>query len=129
MLGEAPDPTTLLPAVAEAAGRAVSAEQVVVRFTIPGGPPREARSNARLSSELTDPETRTTIPVGDDGLSTMEVTPARGRSLRDHERDLLARLAQQAALSFRNAGLSAELAGRVAEADRRVPSWTGPAAA
>jgi hypothetical protein len=119
VLGEAPDPTTLLPAVAEAAGRAVSAEQVVVRFTIPGRPAREARWHARLSGEVSDPETRTTIPVGDDGLCTMEVTPARGRSLRDHERDLLARLAEQAVLAFRNAGLSAELAGRVAEADRQ----------
>jgi signal transduction histidine kinase len=119
VLGDAPDPTTLLPAVAEAAGRAVSAEQVVVRFTIPGRPVREARWHARLSGELTGPETRTTIPVGDDGLCTMEVTPARGRSLRDHERDLLGRLAEQAALAFRNAGLSAELAGRVAEADRQ----------
>jgi MFS family permease len=119
VLGEAPDPTTLLPALAEGAGRAVSAEQVVVRFTIPGGPVREARWRARLTGDAGDPEARTTVPVGDDGLCTMEVTPARGRSLRDHERDLLARLAEQAVLAFRNAGLSAELAGRVAEADRQ----------
>ena len=119
VLGEAPDPTTLLPAVAEAAGRAVSAEQVVVLFAIPGRPAREARWHARLSGDVSDPDTRTTIPVGDDGLCTMEVTPARGRGLRDHERDLLARLAEQAVLAFRNAGLSAELAGRVAEADRQ----------
>jgi MFS family permease len=119
VLGEAPDPTALLPAVAEAAGRAVSAEQVVVRFTIPGRRAREARWHARLSGEVSDPAARTTIPVGDDGLCTMEVTPARGRGLRDHERDLLARLAEQAVLAFRNAGLSAELAGRVAEADRQ----------
>jgi hypothetical protein len=41
-LGESPDPSTLLPAVADAAGRAVGADRMTARFTVASGEDRSS---------------------------------------------------------------------------------------
>jgi hypothetical protein len=122
-LGEAPDPTRLLPAVARAAGEAVSATSAVARLTV-GGLDRSARWPADADpAHGSAPTTR--VPVGPEPLGSLAVALPRGRELRDHERLLLHRLAEQASLAFRNAGLSAELACRVDDADRAAGELAG----
>jgi hypothetical protein len=134
-LGESPDPTFLLPAVAEAAGSAVSARRSTVRLKVPGaadqmgrwptaGPGATGASPAATgSAEETGPAgTTVEIPVVDRGetLGALHVEMPPGRDLRQHDTQLLRDLADQSALAFRNARLSAELAHQVAQLDRRT---------
>ena len=133
-LGDSPDPTYLLPAVAEAAGTAVSARRTTVRLRVPGAadqvgrwPSAGAQAAGRDGAEggASDPgPTGATvdIPVVDRGetLGTMHVEMPPGRDLRQHDSRLLQDLADQSALGFRNARLSAELAHQVAQLDRRT---------
>jgi hypothetical protein len=125
-LGESPDPTHLLPAVAEAAGTAVSARRTTVRLRVPGAADQVGRWPAgRAEVDASDPRpagATLEIPVVDRGetLGTLLVEMAPGRNLRHHDRRLLQDLAGQSALGFRNAQLSAELAHQVAQLDRRT---------
>lgn len=123
-LGEAPDPAALLPAVARAAGEAVSATAAVAVLTA-GGVHRSGHWPDARAAELAERSAGTTVPVGPEPLGSITVLLPRGRELREPERVLLAHLAEQAALAFRNAGLSAELAGRVIEADRQAADLAG----
>ncbi len=118
-LGESPDPAALLPAVADAAGRAVNAHRVTVRLHVeaepdetawpPGGrPPRAA-----IWSRCWWP----TVPGA---LGCVEVTMPPGHALRPHQMRLLRDLAEQTALAFRNARLTAELSGDVDRLARRT---------
>jgi hypothetical protein len=128
-LGESPDPATLLPAVTEAAATAVGAQQATVRLCVPGGPDRVASWPA-AGLDVVWPEheravtqggedDETVVPVADRGerLGSITVALPPGRALRGHEQRLLTDLADQTALAFRNARLTAELATRVAELD------------
>ena len=125
-LGESPDPTHLLPAVAEAAGTAVSARRTTVRLRVPGAADQVGRwpaQRAEVGAGDPGPAGATVeIPVVDRGetLGTLHVEMPPGRDLRQHDSQLLQDLAGQSALGFRNARLSAELAHQVAQLDRRT---------
>jgi signal transduction histidine kinase len=117
-LGESPDPATLLPAVADAAAHAVGATRATVVLPVAAGSdqtatwPATGDEPARVDAAQTP---AVEVPVTDHGekLGTITVQMPAGRALRGHDTRLLVDLADQAAIAFRNAGLSAELAGRV----------------
>ncbi|HTE73319.1 MAG TPA: hypothetical protein VK640_08980 [Actinomycetes bacterium] len=134
-LGESPDPTYLLPAVAEAAGSAVSARRTTVRLRVPGAADQVGRWPAAAAGGTgplgDDPGVTgdpgpvgatAEVPVVDRGetLGTLHVEMPPGRDLRQHDSRLLQDLADQSALGFRNARLSAELANQVEQLDRRT---------
>jgi signal transduction histidine kinase len=107
------DPAALLPAVAEAAAHAVHARRVVVSVHVPGGREQVASWPATRSHEAaTSP---TAIPVVDQGgpLGSIVVEMAAGHPLRPRDQQLLADLADQAGMAFRNAQLTAELSTQV----------------
>ena len=120
-LGDSPDPTTLLPAVAEAAGGAVSATRAEVTLDVDHGDPQTA-TWTRGDRERPAGDATVTVEVADAAghLGWITVTPAPGRAVRPHERALLDDLAEQSALAFRNARLQAELAAHVTVLDQRT---------
>jgi hypothetical protein len=117
-LAEAPDPDDLLPAVAEAAARAVSGRGAQATLDIPGGAPVSATWGwwAHGQEEAADH----VVPVRTEGraLGRIAVTLPRGRGLRPADLRLLEALADQTAVAFRNTALAGALADRVAELDR-----------
>ena len=120
-LGGSPDPESLLPTVAEATGTAVQAHRVIVCLTVPDGADRWAQWPPAATESSIGPEA-VHFDVVDPGerLGSIYVVMPPGRSLRASDRGLLADLADQAALAFRNNRLAAQLAGRVALLDRRT---------
>jgi signal transduction histidine kinase len=118
-LGEKPDPDTLLPAVAEAAARAVNARRAVVSVHVYGGPDRVAAWPTSRADEAT--ASPVTLPVVDHGerLGTITVEMAPGHQLPRDQR-LLADLADQAGMAFRNAQLTAELFTQVQQLSLRT---------
>jgi signal transduction histidine kinase len=122
-LGDSPDPSDLLPAVAEAAGQAVAAGRVVVLLQVDSGPDQGAVWPAgRATGHARPLTTGTEFPVVDRGerLGTITVEMPAGHPLRVREHRLLADLADQAGLAFRSARLTAELSGQVARLGRRT---------
>jgi hypothetical protein len=114
-LGDSPDPDTLLPAVADTAAHAVHARRVTVRLLVAVRPERVATwPSGRTETDHPDVPL-VDIPVGDrdEVLGHIELEMAAGRSLRDRELTLLNDIADQAAIAFRNASLTAELTMRV----------------
>lgn len=112
-LGDRPDPSALLPAMAEAAAHAVNAARVVVSVHVEAGservatwPPFGAEGAVASSVE---------IPVVEDGehLGSITVELQAGRPLRPRDQRLLTDLADQAGMAFRNARLTAELSSEV----------------
>jgi hypothetical protein len=124
-LAEAPDPDDLLPAVAEAAARAVSASGAQATLDIPGGPPVSGTWGWwAAGQEDTSPEE--VVPVLTEGreLGRIAVRLPRGRSLRSSDLRLLEALADQTAVAFRNTALAGALADRVAALDRATRQLT-----
>ena len=123
-LGSTPDPAALLPAVAHAVGRAVSARSATARLQLAGTASIQARWSAagRGVAPANPAGEHTEVEVADASghLGTLAVELAPGRQLRPHERRLLEDLAEQAALAFRNARLEAELAAHVAALDSQT---------
>jgi hypothetical protein len=113
-LGESPDPATLLPTVAEAAAHAVGASRATAVLHVDTGPNRIATYPATADSAAGQ-TTVAEVPVTDreERLGTIAVEMPAGRALRGRDTALLLELANQSAIAFRNARLSAELAGRV----------------
>lgn len=113
-LAESPSPDTLLRAVAEAAGRAVSASGATATLTAPGIEPVSA------SWGLVHGPPDHLVPVHDEGvdLGHIEVSLPKGRGLRPSDARLLQALADQTAVAFRNTALAAQLAAHVAQLDR-----------
>ncbi|MCW2762558.1 MAG: hypothetical protein JWR85_2759 [Marmoricola sp.] len=112
-LGDKPDPTALLPAVAEAAAHAVNARRAVVSVHVHGGPDRVAAwPPVRADGPATS---RVAIPVVDHGepLGSITVEMAAGHPLRLRDQQLLADLADQAGMAFRNVQLTAQLSAQV----------------
>jgi signal transduction histidine kinase len=119
-LGDSPDPSALLPAVAGAAARAVNASRAMVLLAVEGGPDRLA---TWPPSGAKGPATSgVAIPVmhGGEQLGSITVHMPVGRALRKRDRALLDALAAQAGMAFRNARLSAELSGEVEQLDHRT---------
>jgi signal transduction histidine kinase len=112
-LGDKPDPSALLPAVAEAAADAVKANRAVVSVHVEAGPDQVAAWPPFGADAAST--TSVTIPVGGQGerLGSITVEMAAGRPLRPRDQRLLADLADQAAMAFRNAKMTAELSAEV----------------
>jgi signal transduction histidine kinase len=114
-LGERPRPEQLLPAMAQAAGQAVNARHATAHLHVEQGPGRTARWPVEA---VDDPsESRTQVPIVHHGqlLGQVTVAMAPGHPLRAGQHQLIADLAHQAALVFRNAHLAAELADQVSQ--------------
>jgi hypothetical protein len=117
-LAEAPDPDDLLPAVAEAAARAVSGRGARATLDIPGDAPVSGTWGWSAAGQDEDPDH--VVPVRAEGreLGRISVTLSRGRSLRPSDLRLLEAVADQTAVAFGNTALAGALADRVAELDR-----------
>ena len=131
-LGESPDPAALLPAVAEAAGRAVNARRVDRLAPRRGRVRTCQRDLAAVSGRRPGAAAGVAVPVVDRGERLGSITvvmpPGHDRCVPRDQR-LLADLADQAGLAFRNARLTAELSGQVGAARSADPaSWPSPAA-
>jgi signal transduction histidine kinase len=119
-LGNSPDPSALLPAVAEAAARAVNATQAVVVLHVDAGRDQAA---CWPPGRLGEPEApRLEMPVLHLGesLGSISLTMPTGHPLRRREHQLLADLTDQAGLAFRNARLTVELSGQVEQLGQRT---------
>ena len=114
-LAEPPSPNALLPAVAEAAGRAVSARSSTAVLQVPG---LVGISDVWPGPADGAPEYQVPVRQGGDTLGSIGVTMPKGRGLRPADERLLQDLADQTALAFRNAAMESELAGHVAALDR-----------
>src|SRR4051812_25526921 len=99
-LGDKPDPTTLLPAVAEAAAHAVNAARAEASLHVRAGPDRGSAWPPTGGDDAT--ASCFTSPVGDHGerLGSITVHMAAGHPLRSRDQRLLADLADQAAMAF-----------------------------
>jgi hypothetical protein len=115
-LAETPSAETLLPAVADAAGRAVSARRALASLDVPGA----TTPTARWGVGEVDGTDRHVVEVRTAGtrLGAITVWLPKGRPLRPADERLLAALSDQAAVSFRNAAMEGQLAARVAELDQ-----------
>jgi hypothetical protein len=114
-LAETPSQETLLPAVADAAGRAVSARRAVVSLEVPGVPTMSAHWG-RGDADGTE-EHVVEVRTGSTRLGTIAVWIPKGRGLRPSDTRLLTAISDQAAVAFRNVAMEAQLAGHVAELD------------
>ena len=119
-LGESPDPSRLLPAVADAAGTSVHARRATVRLPVPGAPDHVGTWPAGEPTGPGGPSVEVPVVDHDETLGTITVEMPPGRALRAHDARLLRDLADQAAIAFRNARLSADLAHQVEALDRRT---------
>ncbi len=123
-LGASPDPSALLPAVADAAAHAVNASRASVLLHVEAGPDR---LGVWPPSSMHDPTaSEVEIPVLDRGerLGSITVTMSAGHPLRHRDLRLLADLADQAGMAFRNARLTVELSGQVDQLARRSRELT-----
>ena len=115
-LAETPAAASLLSALADAAGRAVSARRALASLEVPGTPTM-AVDWGRGDAEGTERHV-VEVRTGGTRLGTITVWIPRGRPLRPSDSRLLAALADQAAVAFRNVAMESQLAGHVAELDR-----------
>jgi uncharacterized membrane protein YidH (DUF202 family) len=115
-LAETPTADAVLPAVAEAAGRAVSARRARATLGVAGG----ATHSAAWGDAAAEGTVAHVVPVRHDSaiLGSIEVHVPRGRPVSDSDERLLTALADQTAVAFRNTALEVELAEHVAELDR-----------
>jgi hypothetical protein len=118
-LGDSPDPSTLLPAVADAAAQAVGASRVTVVLHVDAGEDQAAVwppfGQGAASSDV-----EIAVVGRGERLGSMSVTMPAGRPLRPHEQRLLVDLAEQAAVAFSSARLTAELSAQVDQLDHRT---------
>jgi signal transduction histidine kinase len=116
-LADTPSPAALLPAVAEAAGRAVSARGATATLNVDADP-ELVTATWGAGPDGTTISRR--VPVQHDGatLGEIVVSVPRGRELRPTDIRLLQALADQAAVAFRNISMELQLGARVAELER-----------
>ncbi len=121
-LAETPSSETLLPAVADAAGRAVSARRATATLVLPDAP----AVSAVWGQDNLDSTDVDVVPVRHRGqrLGSIEVSLPRGQALRAADRRLLEALADHSAVAFRNTALEVRLAGQVAQLDRTTQELT-----
>jgi signal transduction histidine kinase len=120
-LSEAPAPDTLLPAVAEAAGRAVSARGAVATLVVPGGDPVVGTWGDTQAA----PDHVVPVRGEDRELGSLAVVRPRGTGARPADLRLLEALADQAAVAFRNTTLAGRLADHVARLDLTTRQLAG----
>jgi GAF domain-containing protein len=115
-LAETPLPSTLLPAVAEASGRAVAARHASASLLGSGA----GEVAASWGDELSEAMGVHVVPVRNEGhlLGNIVVGVDRNRPWRPSDERLLTALAEQAAIAFRNTALETSLAAQVVELDR-----------
>jgi signal transduction histidine kinase len=118
-LEDSPDPTDLLPSVAEAAGRAVRARRASVVLHVDAGLDLTASWPGDQPDDLSSGRLEVPVVHLAERLGTITVEMPAGQPLRAREHRLLADLADQAGLAFRNARLTAELAGQVGQLGQR----------
>jgi hypothetical protein len=114
-LAETPSSGSLLPAVAEAAGRAVSAQRATAFLNVSD----EGVESASWPDARSDATTQYEVPVqsGGDALGSITVSMPKGKPLRVIDERLLHDVADQTALAFRNAAMQAQLAEHVTALD------------
>ncbi len=117
-LADTPAPAELLPAVAEAAGRAVAARRATAALHAPTGVIVSAATWGAEGAD--DATTAHVVPVrhGDVTLGSIEVDVLDARPLRAADKRLLIAIADQAAVAFRNTAMEAQLTDHVADLDR-----------
>jgi len=115
-LAETPAPDALLPAVADAAGRAVSARRARASLEVPG----VATTSAEWGVDDAEGTDEHVVEVRTAGtrLGTIEVWIPKRRRLRPSDVRLLTALSDQAAVAFRNAAMESQMAASVAELDQ-----------
>ncbi|MEO7061032.1 MAG: hypothetical protein ABI083_15020 [Lapillicoccus sp.] len=119
-LGESPDPSALLPAVAEAAAHAVNANRAIVVLRLETGPDLSAVWDTVGAAGPTTAAWETPVLDHGERLGSIAVSMPPGHSLRPPDQRLLADLADQAGLAFRTHRLTAELAGQVGQLSIRT---------
>lgn len=119
-LGSSPDPSTLLPAVAEAAARAVNATRTVAVLQVDAGADQAATWPPGQPGDPEAPGLELPVLHLGERLGSITLTMPTGHPLRRREHQLLADLADQAGLAFRNARLTLELSGQVERLDQRT---------
>jgi signal transduction histidine kinase len=122
-VGDSPDPSHLLAAVAEAAGQAVGAGRVVVLLRVESGPDQRAvwpTGGVAGDGRPLAPGTELAVVDGGERLGTIMVEMPAGHPLRARDHRLLADLSDQAGMAFRSARLTAELSGQVARLGLRT---------
>ncbi len=121
-LGASPDPAVLLPAIAEAAGRATLATMAVVRLGPAERPTRVViwPDEFEAWSAPAGPFVEVSVADQTGDLGAISVAPPPGLSLRAQELRLLRDIADQAAVAFRNLGLEIELAAHVVLLDEQT---------
>lgn len=114
-LAETPSADALLLAVADAAGRAVSARGATVTIDLDLGV--VSADWGQTNREAAQPYD---VPIrsGSVTLGHITVLVPHGRQVRANDARLLQALADQAAVAVRNAAMETQLAGRVADLDR-----------
>jgi len=112
-LGDKRDPAALLPAVAEAAAQAVHADRAVVSLHVHAGSDLLAVWPPDTAADATG--AHVALPIVDHGerLGSITTEMAAGHPLRRRDQQLLADLADQAAIAFRNVQLTGELSAQV----------------
>jgi hypothetical protein len=122
-LGATPSAETLLSSVADAAGRAVSADGATASLDAPGQP----RSSAFWGSDGADSVHQHGVPVEEGGvtLGAIHVSIPRGRPFRASDEHLLRAIADQAAVAFHNMAMEAQLNGHVLALDGTTRELAG----
>jgi hypothetical protein len=111
----APSPETLLRAVADAAGRAVSAQGAAAVLHAPGA---EVSSAVTGTADADADAHEVPVRHGREQLGSIRVWLRRGAQVHASDQRLLEALADQTAVVFRNVGLQGRLAAHVADLDR-----------
>ena len=121
-IGRSPAPGAVLPAIAAAAGQAVAAERAVVRLEVDGGADRVEvwRRSARWLERTYAPAAGRPIADEHGSLGSIALALPAGRDVRPFEVRMLADIADQAAVAFRNVRLQLELAAQVEQLDTQT---------
>ena len=108
----------ILPVVADGVGVSLAAAQVTVRLELVGAEDVVVRWGRQ--SDVRPALDRVSVWHDTERLGEIAVSLPPGRALTAADRTLLADIAAQAGLGFRNAQLAASLQARIAEADRQA---------
>ncbi|MCY4728538.1 hypothetical protein NYO98_19815 [Nocardioides sp. STR2] len=119
-LGSSPDPSSLLPSVAEAAARAVNATETAVVLHVAAGADRTASWPPGPPADREPPGLELPVTYLGERLGSITVRMPTGHPLRRRDHQLLAELADQAGLAFRNARLTVELSDQVEQLGART---------